>query len=127
MKPGPKPSTVEKVGYKVYIPTTLMADIRLLLLDPFHNQIKHGALTQLVEGLLNSWVQRQKGRAVDQFSMTPDQARQRLARYIQPDGGLLSVSSPRLRWTPEGKILAVDGFILLEEMEAAVIYIKSFK
>jgi hypothetical protein len=45
-----------RVKWHIYIPSTLAAQIELLLLDPFLGQPKFGAKSELVTSLLQKWL-----------------------------------------------------------------------
>lgn len=57
---GRRKNADPSIEWHVYIPTTLAAEVELLLLDPFLQQAKFGAKSTLVTNLLRQWVEEQK-------------------------------------------------------------------
>lgn len=51
--------TDPRVKWHIYIPSTLAAQVELLLLDPFLGQPKFGAKSELVTSLLQKWLDEQ--------------------------------------------------------------------
>lgn len=47
----------------VLVPEPLMAEVRLVLLDPTYNRIKYGGLSGLIEELLRGWVEDKRKEA----------------------------------------------------------------
>lgn len=47
----------------LHIPSSVDAELRLLLSDPFTQQLKYGALSDLITQLLREWLDQQKKRA----------------------------------------------------------------
>lgn len=60
MTVGRKPYSEPRVQWKIYLPTSIAAQVELLLLDPMRERVKYGARNELVEKLLRSWLEEQK-------------------------------------------------------------------
>jgi hypothetical protein len=57
--PRKPPYTVEKIA-NLSVDRKVLAEVRLLLLDPVSKQVRWGALSYLVNSLLTDWVERQR-------------------------------------------------------------------
>ena len=53
---GRPPLAEPRVAWKLYIRSTLAAEVELLLLDPMREKIKYGERNRLVEELLEAWI-----------------------------------------------------------------------
>lgn len=56
MPRGRKKKLDRPVRQVVYIPSSVMAHVELLLLDPVSSKLKHGALSELTTSLYRSWL-----------------------------------------------------------------------
>lgn len=67
MKAGRKPRAVpaKKVTFYISVPT--VAEVELLLTDPTRQRytVKYGAWSQLVEALLNEWLEKQRNASLE--------------------------------------------------------------
>ena len=57
---GKKPHADPPVEWKVSIPTSIAAQVELILTDPLTGKPKHGARAKLIAQLLRTWVDEQK-------------------------------------------------------------------
>lgn len=62
-KLGRKPYTEPRAEWKVYLPSSLAAEVELLLIDPLREKVKYGARNELLEKLLRDWLQKEKEKA----------------------------------------------------------------
>lgn len=60
MKPGPKPHADRPVEWRVNLPSSLAAEIELMLYDARFGKIKYGARSDLIQALLREWLDKQK-------------------------------------------------------------------
>lgn len=51
---------VPRIKWDVYIRQDLAAQIELLLADPMRERVKYGARGELIESLLEEWLQKQR-------------------------------------------------------------------
>jgi hypothetical protein len=56
------------VEWKVHIKSSLAAKVELLLLDPMRRKVKYGARSQLIETLLERWIE---GKLLRDTSFSP--------------------------------------------------------
>ena len=56
MKRGKKPG-VEKEDVHIYLPSDLVLQLQLKLLDPRRTKMRYGALSLLAERLLRNWLE----------------------------------------------------------------------
>ena len=54
----PQPEAIESIC--VRIPSSLMREVRILLLDPTYGKIKYGQLRYLITALLTEWLENKK-------------------------------------------------------------------
>ena len=59
---GRRKYTIRRVRWHLQIPETVAAEVELLLLDPFWQQPKWGAKSELVTQLLQEWLNSQTDR-----------------------------------------------------------------
>ena len=60
MKPGRKTLTEPRIPWRVYIRSKLAAEIELLLMDPTKGKARYGSRGELIETLLEDWVNSQR-------------------------------------------------------------------
>ena len=56
-------TTSSPIAVNISIPADLLNEVDLLLIDPFRGKPKYGARSQLITGLLVSWLEQQKDTA----------------------------------------------------------------
>lgn len=61
--------TDPRVKWSIYVPSTLAAQVELLLLDPFLGQAKFGAKSELVAALLQKWLDEQYAHRAKQMPL----------------------------------------------------------
>lgn len=75
-KPGRKPLADPRIPWRVYIRSKLAAEVELLLLDPMRQKVKYGSRGELIESLLEDWVDAQRKSAqnspLDNLNAMPD-------------------------------------------------------
>lgn len=71
---GRRKYTIRRVRWHLQIPETLAAEVELLLLDPFWQQPKWGAKSELVTQLLQDWLNKQPKQQNIQFEKKEDTA-----------------------------------------------------
>lgn len=62
-----------RMTWHIYIPSTIAAQVELILLDPFLQKARFGAKSELVTALLQEWLDKQKPAQLSAFDTTYDE------------------------------------------------------
>jgi hypothetical protein len=59
-KPGRKPLAIPRERVSIFVSQDILAEVKLILADPLSGQARWGGWTNLVDGLLREWVDKQR-------------------------------------------------------------------